>query len=166
MKYQIDQSGKIEQTRRNSVVALTNGKNMTILLKKKEKRKLQEFFKSAKQQRYFPYLTFAVLVAIIINGLKLKQKVVIDKEYFGNEQFIEEHILLYLQILGTKTFPVIEFGHVGKLSNAHQLAYLVAVEKKKPNFVINSEEVIRILFGTKKVLFGTKKSGFNRLTQE
>lgn len=129
MSYQIDQSGKIEQTNRHSVIALTNGDARTVLLKKKEKRKLQEVFKIAGQQKYFPYLVFAVLIALAVKELRLKHTVLIDQEYFGHHQIIEQHIILYLNILEAKTIPPFEFGHVGKLSRAHQIAYEVATEK-------------------------------------
>ena len=158
MNYQIDQSGKIEQTERHTVLACTNNTNMTILLKKREKRKLQGIFKVVESQKVFPYLTFAALLAILINKLKPKHKIIIDREYIGHEDFIEEKVTLYLEQLNVATLPQIKFGHVGKLSTAHTLAYQVAVGKKEPDIVVGAKEIAQIIFGTKK--------DRDRLTQE
>lgn len=147
-QYQIDQSGKIEQTERNTVIACINGQQFTVLLKKGEKRKLQRVFKTANMQKLFPYLTFATMIAILIHKLSPKHKIIIDKEYFGHEDFIEERIEVYVIQLGSQ-MPPISFGHVGKLSKAHQLGYKVAVGKEKANLVVTADEILRIIFGTK-----------------
>lgn len=149
--YQIDQSGKIEQTERNTVVACINGQEVTVLLKSGEKRKLQRVFKTASMQRLFPILTFAALVAILLHKLQSKGKVVkvvIDREYFGHETFIEDRMIIFITQLGSK-IPQISFGHVGKLSKAHQSGYRVAIGKEKATLTVNSDEVLRIIFGTK-----------------
>lgn len=147
-KYQIDQSGKIEQTERNTVIACINGQQVTILLKSGEKRKLQKVFKAANMQKFFPFVTFAALVAILLHKLQSKNKVVIDREYFGHEDFIEERIETFITQAGSK-IPQISFGHVGKLSKAHQLGYRVAVGKEKTTLTVNAGEVLKVIFGTK-----------------
>lgn len=148
-QYQIDQSGKIEQTERNTVIACTNREQFTVLLKKGEKRKLQKVFRAADMQKLFPYLTFATLIAILLHKLSPRHKVIIDREYMGHEDFIEERIEVYVAQLGSKP-PPINFGHVGKLSKAHQLGYIVAVGKEKANLVVTADEVLKVIFGTKK----------------
>ena len=157
--YQIDQSGKIEQTERHTVIAFTNSKNYSVLLKKTEKRLLQRFFKDAESLNYFPYFTFAVLIAILIKEVKPKYKITIDKEYYGHEELILKKITLYLEILGIKKSPNLEFGHIGKLSKAHNYGYRVAMKKEKPSKIISAKEVMAIILGT-------KKSVNDRLTQE
>lgn len=147
-KYQIDQSGKIEQTERNTVIACTNGEQFTVILKKGEKRKLQKVFRAAEMQKLFPYLTFATLVAILIYRLSPRSKVIIDREYMGHEDFIEERIEAYVTQLGSK-IPQVNFGHVGKLSKAHQLGYRVAIGKEKAGLSLTAAEVLKIIFGKK-----------------
>ena len=149
--YQIDQSGKIEQTERHTVIACTGNTEITVLLRKTEKRKLQQVFKQTDNQKVFPYLTFAALLAILIKALKPKTKIVIDKEYFGHEKLIEEKIKIYLEELEASSLPKIEFGHVGKLSTAHQVAYQVARGKKVPTLIVNSKDVMKVILGTKKI---------------
>lgn len=148
--FQIDQSGKIEQTQRHTVIACTNSINITILLHKKEKRKLQKIFKMTDNLKLFPYFTFAALLALLIQELKPKYKIIIDREYFGHESLIEDKIKTFLEQLDVKLIPSIEFGHVGKLSKAHNLAYKVAIGKEKPTLKTNAREVMKIILGTKK----------------
>lgn len=147
---QIDQSGKIEQTERNTVIACTNGAEITVLLKKREKRKLQKIFKMADAQKLFAYLTFAALLAILIKEVNPKFKIVVDREYVGHEDLIKEKMTLFLQHLGTAMMPPVEFGHVGKLSPAHNLAHQVAVGKKAPTLIADAKEVLKVILGTKK----------------
>lgn len=64
---------------------------------------------------------------------------------------IEEKINIYLEQLGEKSLPSIEWGHVGKLSKAHNLGYLVAINKKKPHLTVNAKEVMEVILGTKKI---------------
>ncbi|TSC88698.1 MAG: Uncharacterized protein G01um10145_865 [Microgenomates group bacterium Gr01-1014_5] len=150
-KYQIDQSGKVEQTERHTVLACTNGNSMTILLKKTEKRKLQRLFKTVGISKLFPYLTFTALLAIQIKVFKPKYKLIIDREYLGHESLIEDKLKAYLEDLGVKQTVHIEFSHVGKLSAAHNLAYLVAIGRKKPDITVGAQEVMKVILGTKKI---------------
>lgn len=166
MRFEIDQSGKVEQTERDTAVALTNDKNHAVFLKKTEKRILQKFFKNTQNPGFFPYLTFAALLAILIKEAKPKNKVIIDREYFGHEDLILEKTENYLSALGFSKSFSLEFGHVGKLSTAHQFAYLVA--RKKEGFKsVSAKKIMEIILGISRTLSGKiKKSVNNRLTQE
>lgn len=150
MKYQIDQSGKIEQTQRHTVISCTNDVSMSALLKKRDKRRLQKIFKEAGIPRLFSYLTFAALLAILLKVASPKYKVIVDREYLGHEDLIIQYLKNYLNQLKVRSIHV-EFGHVGKLSKAHQIAYLVAIGKQKATKVVTMLEVVELLFGTKKI---------------
>lgn len=150
MSYQIDQSGKVEQTERHSIIACTNNRTMTIFLAKKEKRIIQKIFRGAGYGKFFPYLTFSAMLAILIFKNKLFKKITIDREYSGHEEFIKTHAIQYLELLGEGKIPVINFGHVGKLSRSHHEAYSVAIGKKKPTLVTDAREILRIVLGIKK----------------
>lgn len=150
MKYQIDQSGKIEQTERHTVVACTNGSKASIFLNRKEKRILQKMFKQLQNQKFFPYLTFAALIAIVIKEIKPKYKIIVDKEYEGHENLISERVNIYLEQLGYKAKYHLVFGHVGKTSNAHNYAYQVAIGKIMPTKTVNAQQILEIVLGTKK----------------
>jgi hypothetical protein len=157
MKYQIDQSGKIEQTSLNTIIALANDKQYSLLLSKKSKRILQQFFRVQNKSQVFIYLTFAILVTIILKEVKPKNKVIIDSEYPGHEALIKNIIKNTLKQFNIST-PPLEFNLVGKSSPAHDLAAKVAHNKKKANKKVSLEEVLKIILGNK------KRSGIPLLT--
>jgi len=78
MNYKIDQSGKIDQTERHTVIACTNSKSMTVFMKKSEKRKLQKIFtivgnaayQGAKKRRKPDIIVGASEVMNVILGTK------------------------------------------------------------------------------------------------
>jgi len=149
MKYQIDQSGKVEQTNINTIIALANDKDFSILLKKQDKRILEKIFRRINKAKIFPYVIFSVLLAIIFKSTQINHKVIIDKEYLGHENFIRERVILYLRYLKVKNIPSIEFSQIGKTAKAHQLAFEVSHNKKKVNKVVKLGEVLKIIFAKK-----------------
>lgn len=149
-KYQIDQSGKIEQTNINTVVALTNNRNFSIILRRKDKRVLEKTFKETGKGKSYPYLVFAALLAIILRIANIKNQVVVDREYMGHENTIRERALHFLDILGNKSEIIIEFGHVGKLSKAHDYAAKVGSKKVNPDKIVSLDEVLELVLDEEK----------------
>lgn len=150
-KVQIDQSGKVEQTNINTVLALTNGKRRSIVLKKKDKRILEKIFAKMKKSKSYPYIVFAVLLAILIKLTDVKTKVTVDREYMGHENTIRERVLYFMHILGVKHEIAIDFGHVGKLSAAHDFAAKVGSGKVKPDKVVRLEEILKLVLNIQPV---------------
>ena len=143
--YQIDQSGKIEQTNLNTIIVLCNDNTTSVLFKRKSKRTLQEVFRNNKKQRFFPYLAFSALLAILLKLKLPRSRVIIDHEYLNYESLILERTNAYLKILGMKRHLYLQFGHVGKTSNAHNLASMVAKKKLKPSKTVTLEEILKLL---------------------
>lgn len=151
MVYQIDQSGKIEQTNLHTVLAFSNHQQKSILFTKQNKRVLLDFFKKQGKIKIFTVLTFTALLAILIKITTLKrQRVVIDHEYLSYEAYIKERLIIYLQILKLKQLPIIEFGHVGKTTRAHCYAAEVAHQKRKASKIVKLSEIIKLIFAAQK----------------
>lgn len=149
-RIEIDQSGKIEQTNFDTIIALTNRVKYTIFIKKSEKRILEKYFKKRKLlTKFYPSLIFSVLVAILINESKVKTSIFIDTEYFGHDGFIKNNIEDMLGKLKLKNIPIIKFGFVGKESKSDYLASRVARRKIKPDKIVKADEVISIIFSNK-----------------
>ncbi len=88
MKVEIDQSGKVEQTNKNTILCLSNDNWDAIIIKAKTKRQLQEIFRRHGQIRNFIIFTFSSLLAILIKRNLHLGKITIDQEYFGKEKII------------------------------------------------------------------------------
>jgi len=141
MNYQIDQSIKIEDTRKATFVCLSNSKEVVIEIPAKDKRYLKLFFRKLRKPLIFKLFTFAVLCFRAIKELS-PSKVQIDKEYLGNEELIKTFIIQILTLEKIK-IPQIEFFRVGKASFAHIKAY-GAYKKRKYDIQISSSEVLRL----------------------
>lgn len=146
MQIEIDQSGKIEQTNLDTVIALTNDIQYTILFKKKEKRVVEKEFRRLNLHKLHSQVTFAILIAVIIKKSKVKKSVLIDTEYMGYNEYIRQFVN---DIIG-KGCPLIKFGFVGKESKSDILASRVANKKTKPSYSIISSEVIKYIPKNKK----------------
>lgn len=139
-KYHIDQSGKIEQTNRNSILALTNGTYDTIIVSGKTKRRIQEIFRRNGQIRNFILFTFSALLAFLLKRNKNIGQVLVDTEYPGKDAIIKNIVLEMLS--EEKTSPDIHFGFVGKESPADLLCREIARGRKKANLIINKRQIL------------------------
>jgi len=146
MQIEIDQSGKIEQTSLDTVIALTNSISYTLLFKKKDKRQLEKYCRKFRLRKIYSVIVFANLISLTIKKSKVKKSILIDTEYIGYNNFIKKIIQNKLG----KDCPTIKFGYVGKESKSDDLARKVAKSKIKPNHTTNSEEIFRLSFTNKK----------------
>src|SRR3989344_3066188 len=139
MKIEIDQSGKVEQTGKDTILAISNEDWDTVIIKAKTKRRLQEIFRRHGQTQNFVLFTFSAGLAILIKRNNKYGKVTIDLEYAGKEPVIKE---LVIEILSSETqIPQIYFKSIGKLSNAHHYAHDTATKEIKPKKTIGFEEL-------------------------
>src|SRR5688572_2718300 len=115
MAYQIDQSGKIEDTARPTIVAFSNSKSGSIKISSSEKRHLLSAIKALEypKQNYI-YKIFATLIFILIRASRV-QYLQIDIEYPGHNSVIKD-TLIHLYGKYELQLPEIEFKLVGKKS--------------------------------------------------
>ena len=148
MKYQIDQSGKIEYTSHSTVVAFSNGKSGSLMIKASSKRKILFYFRDAKKPHMFVYKTFAALVYLLIERERGKSlEINIDREYWGKESLIKDYLLRIIRKQKKIDFPAsnISFCLVGKKSKCHLLAISILRKKKKPGRVVNETDILRLI---------------------
>src|SRR3989344_1701383 len=147
MKYQIDQSGKIEQTNKITVIAFSNHKSGSISLASKDKKILQEIYRNANKPKMFAIQVFATLVFLLIRKYKLdSQTITIDKEYPGYENLIKSYIfqLIRKSIITNSNNLVISFQTIGKSSGAHEVANK-CFKKGKTDFKTDYKEVLGLI---------------------
>ena len=149
--YEIDQSGKLEYTSHDTVLAISNGKSFSVALKAADKRLLQKMYRKLfNKNRQFVYEVFSALVYILLHQVKPNNQVTIDKEYPGKEALIKLHVIEYDKSKQKDLKEIINFGLVGKKSPAHKLGYLTFKKQKKPDKIISVEEIVKIIFPSKK----------------
>lgn len=146
MKIEIDQSNKVEQTSKSTVVAFSDGINRSIELSSKEKQILQKYFRSIGKPRLFVLLTFCALVYMLVESfLDSNLEMAIDREYTGYDQLIKQKIIGFARIFRKKLDKSqITFREIGKKSAAHQLAYFSA-QKKIFNQRITAKQIVELL---------------------
>jgi len=141
MVLEIDQSGKIEQTNKNTILCLSNKKWYALFIPARVKRQIQEIFRRNGQVRNFVLFTFCAGLALLLKEVKPKAKVIIDEEYYGKGAIIKN--ILQELLSKMKHLPIIEFRRIGKRSSAHILAKEVALRHKKPRWTVNTDQLIK-----------------------
>ncbi|MFH0854014.1 MAG: hypothetical protein V1891_00775 [bacterium] len=124
MRIEIDQSNKIEQTNKDTVIGLSNGKVFTVVISRQIKRRMKEEFRMRGKQNLFKYRCFIAGVVLMIKYAKIERVsiIVIDKEYYGKE-IILKSMFLEMWSRYFSYIPDIIFDNIGKKSNAHIAAY-------------------------------------------
>lgn len=145
MRIEVDQSGKIEQLNKDSIIAFSNKNQFSILIPKDAK---QEIFKLYKGKiKDLRYRLFCIGIYYCLkNYIKEKELITICCEYIGKENLIKSFILDYLRKDYAKIDPkIIRFGIIGKKSNAHAVAIDVFRGNRKPNHILSLAEVEKCL---------------------
>ncbi len=141
MTYQIDQSVRIEETNKDTIIGLADEKSLfTVCISAKIKRSIQEKFRRNGQPKQFMICVFTagILIAIKKSNLSIHH-ILIDIEYPGYESKIQ----LYIE----KILPNISvhFSAIGKKSPAHFAAYGVHIKKRKAAYVTNLVELEKLI---------------------
>lgn len=153
MVCEIDQSGKVEDTRKLTVVCFANGKAKTLLISAKEKRKALSAMRNLnKPKRTFIFRIFAGLLFLLIKDEDIRT-IVIDEEYPEHEATIKFILLNLFEKFG-KASPAIFFQRIGKKSQAHIVALLVFQGKKRPDLIATAKDLFALFYGK------SKKAGF------
>lgn len=141
--FQIDQSGKIEQTNKDTVLCLANGTWDSVFIKAKTKRQIQEIFRRNGRIRNYVLFTFCAALSILIKRNLKTGRIVIDREYYGKEPIIKK--LLEEISKETKEKVILEFGLVGKSSRADFLAGEVFAKRKKPKLILTERVLLKTI---------------------
>mgnify|MGYP001615923578 CR=1 FL=1 len=149
MVCEIDQSGKVEDTKRLTVVCFANGKTKTLLISAKEKRSALNIIRDLdKPKKTFIFRIFSGLLFLLIKDEKIED-IVIDEEYPEHEATIKFILLNLFEKFG-KTAPTISFQRIGKKSQAHIAALLVFQGKKKPDVMATAKDLFMLFYGNGK----------------
>ena len=149
MRIEIDQSGKVEDTQKLTVVCFANGRAKTLLISAQEKRKVLIVMREIdKPYKNFVFRIFSGLIFLLIKNEKI-DSLVIDREYPGHEAIIR-NILLSLFDKNKIKLPKVSFDQIGKKSKAHKEAIAVFQGKRKPDIVVRADDVLKTFFSNKR----------------
>lgn len=144
--YKIDQSGRVEYTSHDTVIAFSNGKKKAILIKAAEKRVLQNRFREARKIRIFPLRIFALMIALLLKKESF-QEIIIDTEYPGRSDLIKNYILHDFKRFGREIDPsLIHFRQIGKNTEAHWHGYYCFKGERKAEINLTSKEILKEIF--------------------
>jgi len=143
MKCYIDQSGKVEYTSHDTVVACSNGKKSAIAIKAKDKREIQKIFRQAGKGSVFVYRLFSALIFLLIKDFSFKE-LIIDTEYPGKSDLIKNYLIGHFRKHGREVSPTsISFRQIGKNCKAHWHGYYVFKGKRKAEKIITVKEILQ-----------------------
>lgn len=144
MKYEVDQSGKVEDTAKHTVIAYSNSEEKAIVIPKKVKRQIQEVFRSSGMIRLYIYYVFAIGIYYLIKDFKKAQLITIDLEYQGKDKIIDEIIDKFLKSYDRPAHQI-HFKRIGSHPRVHYAAKNVFDKKKKAQYIVSLEDILKLI---------------------
>jgi len=145
MHIEIDQSGKIEQLNKDSVIAFSNKNQYSVLIPKSVKQEAYNLYKGKIKE--LRYRLFCIAIYYCLRDyIKGKELITICCEYKGKENLIKSLLLSYLRKDSLEIDSrVIRFGVISKKSNAHAVAIDAFRGNRRPNKILSLNEVEKCL---------------------
>ena len=144
MQYQIDQSIRIEQTNKATIIGLADesGQNTySVVIPANIKRQIETYHRNQGLPKIFMVNLFIASVILVLKKSKFKvNQLTIDIEYPG----YEVRIIKSVHRLSPQ-HPSVSFSVIGKHSPAHQVAYGVYIKKRRSNYVASYQDLITII---------------------
>lgn len=145
MKCFIDQSGKVEDSSKLTVVAMVDGKIKSLLINSREKRKVLRIMREIEfPGRVFVYKIFAGLVFLLVKKERVNE-LFIDDEYPGHGPLIKDIIIKLFEGHKLKV-PHINFGLIGKNNEAHKVALETFRGKRDADVIVNAKDVFGLFY--------------------
>ena len=145
---EVDQSGKIEDTEVDTILALANGLSWTIRIPASVKRAGLAFLRQRHVSRKTRYLRMLAggLYLLLCDYLDQLSFITIDVEFAGRENDLRGMLLVLLwRKLPPFSKERVIFHRVGKKSPAHHLALMTYQGKKPAGKTITEKEFIGAL---------------------
>jgi hypothetical protein len=139
MRVEIDQSGRIEETNRDTIIAFSNDRQLSIRIPRRVKCQLLEIFQQQGKPTVFKYKVFALGIVILLRKSEITPKnlsLIIDREYPGHEDSIRD--IIWSRV-GREV--EIDFESVGKHSGAHYAAYGVFMGRQDADYTAGLEDL-------------------------
>lgn len=145
MQVEVDQSGKIGDTRAPTVLAFSNGKQHAVFISAMEKRLCLAEMRNRETApaQIYQKMFVGILYFLLRDHIAALDRVLIDTEYPGQDANIRRQLL---NLLRRDRIEVdkekIVFHQIGKSSSAHHLAIMVFRGKRMPDRMITAQELL------------------------
>jgi hypothetical protein len=149
MKIEVDQSGKIEETAKRTVIGDSLGN--TVVVRSADKRSIQELYRLSGQPRKFVIHLFSVLLSILIaKSFTLTKTYIIDTEYPGKEDEISLLVCEFCAKNGViLSSSQLQFRRIGKSSEAHKTSHKKFTSKYLRDY-LSITEILKYLLPQKR----------------
>jgi glycogen synthase len=149
VRIEVDQSGKVEQTNMDTVIAFSNGKAASLRITAKVKRDLVTAMRAEGYRGTAFYLRIfcAALSTLIKPYLGEIETVAIDEEYDGRDRQIKDLLVSYIN---SGWDGEIYVTNITKKSPAHKLALGTLRGESRANQRISFEELWEVISKKKK----------------
>jgi hypothetical protein len=138
-------SGKVEDTRQDTVLAFSDGIQFSVLIPATVKRDCLRALRVRGIVGNLFYLqSFAIgLFYLLRNHIENIDRVPIDREYPGHEGQIKDYLVncLFRAGIPVDTYKV-QFGSIGEHPPVHVLALSTLRGKEKPNLILNIKDIV------------------------
>lgn len=147
MHIEVDQSGRVEQTNTDTILALSNRIQRSIRLPAKVKREAIQILREqgVTPETYYLKIFCAGLFVLLKPVLRETQGILIDQEYIGKDQTIK---LFLLQMAKKERVDfrkaTITVGKIKDKSPAHDLAWSLRRKKGGENEKVSLERVLSL----------------------
>ena len=148
---EVDQSGKMERTQTDTVLAFSNGQRYAIRIPASVKRAALHVLRrkrkpSGSKKTVYLRLFVAGLFLLLKDYLDTLDHIIIDIEYPGREADIRGMLLLFIRRSAPHyASDRIVFRQIGKKSPAHRLAWEVHRGIQEADHVVTEEELLSLL---------------------
>ena len=145
---EVDQSGKVEDTRVDTVLAFADGESRAALIPAKAKRVCLEWLRRRKPKSpaHFLKIFAAGLFLLLQDHLDRVEYITIDIEYTGREAELKGMLLDLIRTERPKFAKErITFRRIGKKSPAHRQAIMVYRGQDSPDITLHAEDIIEVL---------------------
>ena len=132
----IDQSGKIEETGKPTVLAFSNSSNGSLIISAKHKRDVQRIYRERGRAKIYTIQVFSAMIYLLLEKHRISDKpVMIDLEYEGREGLIKTYILQLVRKRRKIKLSPFDLGFIG-------IGKKVWHTKLPPKVIENREETL------------------------
>lgn len=144
MRIEVDQSGKIEQTWLDTVIAFSNGIQYSVLLPAKAKKRLIQRHRS---ERQILLKLFVICIYYVIKDyLDELELIIIDNEYEGKQNYIKSSLLRLIRRDSPHfSSKSIRIAQITKMSDAHAVAISITRGHSKSQKTLSEKDVEQMM---------------------